>query len=100
KAKSSSTEIEITPIEDNFEIATFEARSTTSVIANLTIYATNYYSSAYNNAILAYSNASGQTVANVLSTSMSYTYWKALVVENQNGNYVVNNIIRSDSPKN
>ena len=100
KAKSSSTEIEITPIEDNFEIATFEARSTTSVIANLTIYATNYYSSAYNNAILAYSNASGQTVANVLSTTMSYTYWTALVVENQNGNYVVNNIIGSGSPKN
>ena len=85
------------------DIPTNYATRAGSTISNITVYSVNYYSSSYNNVIMAYSNVANRQVYQALNISigrMSFKYWTAVVVEYQDSNYVVTNIISDESAKN
>ena len=71
-----------------------------SVNATLKMYSVNFYdlSGNYNNAIMAYSESS-ETVGEALNTTMAFSSWHAIVVSNQDGDYVVTDVILDDSSK-
>jgi len=83
--------------------ASLSKSSNETILASTTlkVYSANYYvsGSGYDNVIMAYSSKN-QTVAEALGSSgMSFTYWDAVVVSVQDGNYVVTQIITSSTTK-